>query len=471
MDQLFWIMIFSLPCLILSVEHLVLLSVVGVALADTRVVPIQFIYYLRFVPMGILCFRILADPRLKRPLPKNSYYLVKVWTPFLAFALLSACYSSQPSISIQRGVSAIFVLAGFGIGIPLYFAHTRKMVRVLKLISIVMGGAILYSLFVAPSHESVLVNQEDYERLQGIFRNPNTLGLLAMQLIFVLIYFWQKRKEEFVGKFVLGASIAVGVAMVATGSRASGVGFTVGLLVLILGYTRVEKKTVSAVWSVLLVLVSIFLISGYFFPEYSGGLFRTDSAGRSLLWDWTWEAYKEGPFWGVGFGNNAEVFAREALYLKSKGLYAAEAHNSFLSLLLELGFIGVGLALYGFLTLVIRAWKCLPYFEDPKLGVALIAAILASLVNSIFETWIFNFGNASTVPFWLFLGIVSHQTVQAQLGVRYASIHMWGPNVSAYAKQQTVGTIGSGKSQYAHGNEEVSNSQVKLQNKVIRTQI
>jgi len=219
--------------------------------------------------------------------------------------------------------------------------------------------------------------------------------------------------------------------MVATGSRASAVGFTVGLLVWILGSTRVQKRTLPAVWSVLLVIVSIFLIAGYFFPEYSGGLFRTDSAGRSLLWDWTWRAYKEGPFWGVGFGSSAEVFAREALYLRSQGLYAAEAHNSFLSLLLELGFIGVAFALYGFVRLIIRVWKLLPYFEDPQLGVTLMAAILASLVNSVFETWIFNFGNSSTIPFWLFLGMISHQTVQAQLRARYAFIGTWRFHASA----------------------------------------
>jgi len=297
-----------------------------------------------------------------------------------------------------------------------------------------MGGTILYSLLVTPGHESVSGSQEDYERLYGIFRNPNTLGLLAMQLMFILIYFWQKKREEVIGKFSFGVAITVGVTMVATGSRASALGFTVGLLVLILGYTRVQKKTLPAVWSVLLVLVSMFLVAGYFFPEYSGGLFRTDSAGRSVLWDWTWQAYQNGPFLGVGFGNGAEVFARDALYLKSKGLYAAEAHNSFLALLLELGFIGVGLVLYGFLTLVIRVWKFLPYFEDPKLGIALLAAIFASLVNSVFETWIFNFGNASTVPFWLFVAMVSHQATQAQLRIRYASIRKWKINAIGYAE-------------------------------------
>jgi O-antigen ligase len=143
------------------------------------------------------------------------------------------------------------------------------------------------------------------------------------------------------------------------------------------------------------------------------------------LWEWTWESYTNSSFFGAGFGSSKEIFSRGAMYLKGKGIFAADAHNSFLSLLLELGVLGVGLALFGFGILIIRAWRFLPYFDDPKLGITLIAAILASLVNSLFETWIFNFGNASTVPFWLFLGMVSHQAGQAQLRAKYVRASMW----------------------------------------------
>jgi len=424
MDQLFWIMLLSLPCLIIPIKHLILLGVAGVALADSRIVSYDFVYYLRFVPMGILCFRILADLKFKKFIPKNFYYWVKVWTPFLMFALMSITYSLRPSFSTQRVLSAGFVLIGFGVGVPLYLETPKKITDILYLVALVMGVAVLYSLYLAPQHESMPAGVQDTERLYGVFRNPNTLGILAMQLVFVLIFFWQKRKEKFIGKFIFGIAVAAGVTLVVTGSRASALGFTVGLLVVIIGYTRVQKKTFSAIWSVLLVLMSISLVAGYFFPEYSGGLFRTDSAGRSFLWDWTWETYKNGPFWGVGYGNSTELFARETLYFRSNGIYAPDAHNSYLSLLLELGVVGLVFGLSGFAMIIIRAWKCLPYFEDPRLGVSLMAAVVASLVNAVFETWVFNFGNASTVPFWLFLGIISYQTAQAQIRIRYASIHM-----------------------------------------------
>src|SRR4030042_6048925 len=155
MEQLFWIMLLSLPCLIIPIKHLILLGVAGVALADSRIVSYDFIYYLRFVPMGILGFRILADLRFKKSIVQRPYYLVKVWTPFLIAVLISITYSLTPSLSMLRVLSAGFVLVGFGVGIPLYFRTSKAITHILYILSLIMGVVVLYSLFLAPQHESI----------------------------------------------------------------------------------------------------------------------------------------------------------------------------------------------------------------------------------------------------------------------------------------------------------------------------
>jgi hypothetical protein len=48
-------------------------------------------------------------------------------------------------------------------------------------------------------------------------------------------------------------------------------------------------------------------------------------------------------------------------------------------------------------------------FEDKRLGAALLGVVIASLTNALFESWLFGFGSASTIPFWLFLALLSHQ--------------------------------------------------------------
>jgi O-antigen ligase len=420
MDYLKWMVIFSIPCLALPIKYLILLGVVGVALADSRIVPYEFVYYMRFMPMGVLCLRTLIDLKAKRMAWNNTFSMVKVWIPFLGFALFSVMYSLEPSLSIQRVLSAFFVLIGFGVGIPLYLPDSKRMLKVLFLLSLVLGAAVLYCLSLA-GHESAVSTIEDYDRLYGIFRNPNTLGILCMQLFFLLIYLYQKGRDKVLGKIILGVMIAVGVALVASGSRASAVGLVAGLIVLMRGNSQTKRRNLLTVAMLILILVSIVLVAGYFLPSYSVGLFRTDTAGRSGLWQRAWDIYIENSFFGTGFGNGQLLFAADATYLRSIGIYVADPHNSFLQLLIELGFVGLGLAVFAFGIAILRGWRFHYYFEDPQLGVVLSAAIIGSLVDSLFETWLFGFGNAATVPFWLFLGMISQLTDRAAIRAKQMS--------------------------------------------------
>jgi len=419
MERFLPVAILAIPCLILPVRYLIFLSILGVGLADSKLVPLDYVYYLRFMPMGILCFRVVSDLKKKRFLRQNSFSLLKSWLPFWAFSIISIAYSLEPLLSIQRVISAGFIILGFGIGIPLYFGNSKKMVAVLTLLTLVLGVGTLYSLCLAPGHKSIPAGDVDYERLYGIFKNPNTLGLLAMQLIFVLIYFWQREKNQISRKMLFVAAVAAGAAIAASGSRASALGFSIGLLTFIFANAKIQRSPLPSIQTVLVILFSIFMVVGFFFQEYSGGVFRTDTSSRMVVWERTWNLYQENAPLGVGFGGSDELIEKDALELHKKGIYAAGPHNSFLRLLLETGFIGVGLSLFAFTFIILRSWKYLLFLEDPKLGVVLLAVISASLVNSVFEEWVFGFGNSGAVPFWLFLGMLSQLTDEGSLRIKY----------------------------------------------------
>jgi hypothetical protein len=85
----------------------------------------------------------------------------------------------------------------------------------------------------------------------------------------------------------------------------------------------------------------------------------------------------------------------------------------------DLGFVGVILAGIPFVIIIRKAWKFLVWFDDPNLGIALFAVVGGSLANGLFEGWLFGFGSAATVPFWLLLAMLSHQTYQAKLKATY----------------------------------------------------
>jgi phosphatidylglycerophosphate synthase len=241
-----------------------------------------------------------------------------------------------------------------------------------------------------------------------------------MQAIFLLIYWWQREKEPVTRRALMVAIIMVGVTLLVSGSRASAVGMCVGLLIFLKGNAKIRKVSLGRRWTLGLMLITTYLMASYVFPEYLGSLFRSETSSRTILWERAW-ILSEGSRWlGVGFAGSDGLFAQDARYLKSIGIYVAGSHSSPMKLLVDLGFLGVLLAGIPFVLVIHQTWRFLPWFEDPNLGIALLALIGASLTNTLFEGWLFGFGSASTVPFWLFLAVITHQLYQTRVRVRYA---------------------------------------------------
>jgi hypothetical protein len=122
----------------------------------------------------------------------------------------------------------------------------------------------------------------------------------------------------------------------------------------------------------------------------------------------------------VGFGASDGLFARDAVYLRSIGIHISGPHSSLFRLLVDLGILGVVVATLAIGRLLRHVWRYLRWFGDPRFGASLLGVVAASLVNSFFESWLFAFGSASTVPFWFFLALLSYQADAARVRtVRY----------------------------------------------------
>ena len=135
----------AIVCLLLPNRMLVLMSVLGVMLADTPLVPRQAIYLSRFVPSGVLALRTLQLVLNRGRITANL--MTKAWLPFLFLSLISIAYSIDRSLSAQRLLSALFIFVGFGVGIPIFFSRPGDQRRLVQMIGAVLGGAVLYSLY------------------------------------------------------------------------------------------------------------------------------------------------------------------------------------------------------------------------------------------------------------------------------------------------------------------------------------
>jgi O-antigen ligase len=414
LNQIILLIVIGIPLFAMPVNLLIVASIIGVMLADTRLIPTELIYYTRLMPIGILAFRVLLAYFVGRTAAKSDLGMMKAWLFFMLLASISVGYSLEPSISIQRVLSGWLVLIGFAVAIPMYFQKPQDTTRLIWLVSIFMGAAIIYSFYSMTPEQSIPAGAQDYERFYGIFRNPNTLGLLSMQALFPTAYLWQKNSKKTVRNILFAVMVLLGIAIIISGSRAAALGFSIGLMVFLWGSRKIQQKSLPTVVMIILLITSIYLTVGYFFPEYSGGLFRTGTSGRTTLIEKEWDLAKETPYFGAGFGGSDGLYIRDAWHQRLQGIYAAGSHNSFMRLLVELGFAGLILALYAFSALIYRSIKILRQFEDPQLGIALLSVVAASLINAFFEAWLFSFGSSATIPFWLFLSLLYYQLSKAK---------------------------------------------------------
>ncbi|MCP4215550.1 MAG: hypothetical protein GY765_12930, partial [bacterium] len=127
----------------------------------------------------------------------------------------------------------------------------------LKMIIAFLGFVIVASVF-SPDHST---HYELTGRTAGIYKNPNTLGLMAMQTFFLIIYWWRKSMGKPLSKWIFAFAILVAAALVMSGSRAAILGILVGLFVYFACYSRVYKRVLSNMTIVaMLGLVSIVVV-------------------------------------------------------------------------------------------------------------------------------------------------------------------------------------------------------------------
>ncbi len=407
------LIVIGIICFLFPLSFVIVLGIIGVMLADTQLVPPEFIYWARFVPIGILCLRVFFNTVIPRSQGTLKSTMVKVWLPFLALAFLSVSYSEEPQITLQRSLSFLFVVVGFGWGLPSVAIEARRLRQLLLMITVIMAGSVVFS-FYASSGVLVVASDVEYERLRGVFTNPNTLGFIAMETVFIIVYLWRSERHKFKRIVFFIGMLAVGSAIFSSGSRASVLGFLVGLLVFLILDSRIRKTTLPTFLVVFFCLAICFVVLSTFFPHVTGSLLRTGSSGRELLFRRDLELAAQHPYLGVGYGGSDNIFLRSIMEMRWGTTYGGGSHNSFTKLLVETGIVGVVLACGAFFILLRRAFKMLPSFRDPQLGVAVLSGVAGCLVNSFFESWLFGFGSSATIPFWLFLAILSQQTDQSQ---------------------------------------------------------
>lgn len=292
-----------------------------------------------------------------------------------SFMLVFLTISDDNILHTTRLVLKVLVIYGLFIslyGLIIYligqYDHNTQFIQI---------GNVRFSQIVMGVHRS---------RISSVTSNPNVLGTLLMFSIPANLYFIEKIKNS---KFMIIVFLIQSMALLLTESRASII--SIVLICFIYVFLISEKKLKFIIYGLIVTLffISILFLSEYFpIERLSDGLNGRDEQWLPLI-----DSIKQRPFSGSGFG------------LANRVIIQRETHNVYLSVLAEMGIIGLfsflGLWIFGTYNLFKRLYSIEVDYAKYKTLVFLFSISIGLFVHQFFETDLMQFD--FTTLFWVFI--------------------------------------------------------------------
>lgn len=367
-------------------KELFILFLLILALGDSRVWSIQFIKGLRPIVLILLTGRtlaLLAGGKIKINL---IFFLT---TPFFFIALIGSFRSPIMASSLTRMFSYAFFIFMILHYVPFLMQKYGKviLVDILRLGMFVLAVGLLF-MVINPS-VAYLVG-----RFRGLMGNPNGLGIYSTLLFgytFVIREFFPEEKKHINWAFLLIiASILISRSRTALGA--------IGIFTFLYLFHKNGLTGILLLWLIvvpmgLLILKYVSLegiVQGVGLEEYLRVESLTTGTGRFLAWSVGLFYISQNPWVGKGFAYEVHVFHELSEYFLATE-HQGGMHNSYLTFLMNNGFLGLGFFIIFLISL----------FTRMKRSGITFPFIFMALLSATFESWLTSSLNAFTVLFFL----------------------------------------------------------------------
>lgn len=292
---------------------------------------------------------------------------VRAWiTPmmFFVWAIISGFWAEAPGVWIQ-GMLELFLGFVYAVLIMAFLESEEHLARAFKVfvwagVPIAIMSYVLFRTFT-----SIATEIDEENRIVGFAGNANKYASLLTCTFPLVVVFLRRATSQRERLMYYGIMVVLAMGLVTTGSRAGILAaclMTVYIFVTVPGIT-VEQRFKNAILSGFVLIIGI-LLAGFINPDrYSiAGFLSNADAGRFDLWNAATTSLGVHPLQGYGIGG----FRTQMLDVLSKapngglGITKSpnsrnsgtlEAHNTYLTMLLDLG--AVGLMLYLLNTVVV----------------------------------------------------------------------------------------------------------------------
>jgi len=327
----------------------------------------------------------------------NSFNVL-LYILYLGLGFASFTWSTDPKYSALQWFmtfeSFVFVAIYFKVvyTINQYFEnHTINLVETFTKATFPILIIFIVGSFALPDFFYREMRGGEEIRLGGWIMNPNELGMLASLNGALAYIMFSERKKA--GKiYPLLSIFAALTILLMTSSRSSLIGFLliIGILVI-----QSDNKKLKIAMFTLVGLVAPFAIKTIIFKDGGGVEEVMSMTGRLPFWKALLnEGIVREPFFGYGF-----MRINYTEYFQGLNTYPGKmTHNTFMQVLMNLGFVGLFIALFQ----VIFTVKNYIKNKSSLYGSFFIALFIPVMINSFTEFGIFGDANYG-ILFWQFL--------------------------------------------------------------------
>lgn len=322
----------------------------------------------------------------------NPVIIFKNFIPFFLVAFLCVSFSPNMSLSFQKTLSYVLLF----ICMPNYFLFVYSRDRdallsaIVFFVGLLLGLGLIINLF---SPETTALGG----RYRGLLGNPNGLGLFT----FLFIVFFATINEHYKSLFTkYGKMFIYGLAffsLIKCGARGS-------LMSVLLFFFFNKFYKISPAVGFVIFILSLFVyqlvsnnLTDIIISLGLGEQLRVETlengSGRLVAWKFAWDQIQENFYFGKGF-NYTDYLYREYYEYLSKLGHEGSAHNSYLTIWLDTGLVGLFAYCIALIVTFLKA------AQKSKLAIPFLYAILFS---NYYESWLTASLNPFTIQFLFIL--------------------------------------------------------------------
>jgi O-antigen ligase len=331
--------------------------------------------------------------------------------PFLIamYFILTMLWSINRELTLGRSIS-IVLLGTTVVGMVWYTGNSAvKIHEAMK--AVVFPVTLLFWILTPVYGFDTSLLEKGLLRTAGPMLNPNGIGILGALLGPVAYYLWRGTPKKHI--FWLGSFLTCVALIILSGTRTALSAILVAFT--FIAITQARSFSINMLFGAglaLLISVVLLLAEVYGLPKIIHTYLRVESlaigGGRFEAWNVGWDLLRQKPWTGYGFGTEDMLFEQFGIrFLKHGG---AMVHNSYLGLSLQIGILGAGVFFSWMFLTAIKGIRSCVRIRNPLIS-ALVATLVAALIISLTESWLYSAGNSQSLPFWVLFGILARLLV------------------------------------------------------------